>query len=375
MVDVETILIVGGGIAGLTLAAALDQRGFRAQLVERSRSWKAIGAGLAVQPNGMRVLGRLGVGEAVAAAGAAIRRWRFSGHDGELLSESDLDALWGDVGAFVGIERRRLHLILRAAAARVPFRLGTTVEALRAEDGRVLVRFSDGSAGIYGLVVGADGIASTVRALTMGPATPAYGGQMVWRTVAPIRPRGLEHLEFLLGQRSFFGLCPTGDGRTYGFGNLSGPRLHDPVSGRLARLRERFAHFDEIVAAFLSAVACDEDVHCSPIEWLDEPVWRRGRVVLIGDAAHAGLPAMGQGACMAMEDSWVLAELLAEADDVDAALDAFVARREDRVGWVRRESFAVAQSLGLPSPLRNAALRQRGDAMLRERYRPLLALP
>ena len=144
MTDVDEILIVGGGIAGLTLATALSQRGLRAELVERETSWQAIGAGIAVQPNAMRVLRRLGLGDAVERAGAVIRRWRFCDARGDQLCETDLEALWGGVGPFVGIERRALHQALRAGAAAVPSRLGVSVASLAAEPDGVRVRFSDG---------------------------------------------------------------------------------------------------------------------------------------------------------------------------------------------------------------------------------------
>ena len=110
MANIERILIVSGGIAGLTLATALHQQDFTAQLIERSPSWHAVRAGIAVQPNGMRILHALGMGAAVERAGACIRHWDFCDQHGDVLSETDLEALWGDVGPFIGIERAKLHL-------------------------------------------------------------------------------------------------------------------------------------------------------------------------------------------------------------------------------------------------------------------------
>jgi 2-polyprenyl-6-methoxyphenol hydroxylase-like FAD-dependent oxidoreductase len=212
-----------------------------------------------------------------------------------------------------------------------------------------------------------------VRGLALGGPGPVYGGQMVWRAIAPLRPAGLTGLHLLLGDGAFVGLCPVGADRTYLFANATTPRFRDPGDGRLTRMRERFADFGGVAAQCLATLGRDEDVLCSAIEWLEEARWRAGRVVLIGDAAHAGSPMMGQGGCLAMEDALALADELASASDVATALDRFEQRRQPRVAWVREQSRAAAQSLALPAVARNAALRERGDALLRARYQPLLA--
>jgi 2-polyprenyl-6-methoxyphenol hydroxylase-like FAD-dependent oxidoreductase len=100
----------------------------------------------------------------------------------------------------------------------------------------------------------------------------------------------LTGLQFHLGDGCFFGLCPVANGQTYGFGNVTEPRFHDAVQGRLARLRERFAVFGEPAREYLAAVESDEQIHTSAVEWVEQEAWQSGRVVLIGDAAHAPLP-------------------------------------------------------------------------------------
>jgi len=108
---------------------------------------------------------------------------------------------------------------------------------------------------------------------------------------------------------------------------VTGPRLQDPVQGRLGRLRDRFAGFGPMVQEYLASLEQDKEIHCGPIEWLELDEWCSGRVVLIGDAAHASSPMMGQGGCMAMEDAVVLAELLGSADQIEDAFGAYAARR------------------------------------------------
>jgi 2-polyprenyl-6-methoxyphenol hydroxylase-like FAD-dependent oxidoreductase len=239
----------------------------------------------------------------------------------------------------------------------------------------VWVELSDGSAATYDLVIGADGIGSSVRALAFDAPPPVYGNQMVWRSLAPVRPRGVTNLQFLLGDGCFFGLCPVGSDQTYGFGNVAGPPIRDPAEGRLARLRERFAHFGDIVQEYLGALDSAAEIHCSAVEWLAEEHWCTGRVVLIGDAAHASSPMMGEGGSLAIEDAGVLAESLRAADSVEEALEAFVVRRRPRVRWVREQSRIACESLRMPVSARNAVLRARGDQMMRQRFAPLIEAP
>jgi 2-polyprenyl-6-methoxyphenol hydroxylase-like FAD-dependent oxidoreductase len=368
-------LIVGGGIAGLTLAAALHAQGFEIELIERNSSWQALGAGMAIQPNAMRALHALGLDGAVADRGVALPRWGFCDRQGELLCEIDLQDFWNGVGAFIGIERTKLQEALLIGVAAVPCRLGIFVTALLQDRNGVSICFSDGSSGRYDLVVGADGISSGVRELAFGANPPVGAGHIAWRSVVPMRPAKLSGLRFFFGDQCFFGLCPVGGGRTYGFGHVAEPHFHDDVRGRLARLRCRFDGFAEPVQEFLTALERDEQVHCSTVEWVDQEEWHRGRVVLIGDAAHASTPMMGQGGGMAVEDAYVLTECLRSAETVEVALDRYVSRRKARVRWVQQESLSVSHIIALPSDPRNAALRTCGEEMFKHRFQPLIASP
>lgn len=371
----ERVLIVGGGIAGLSLDLALRGGPWQVELVERGAGSSRLGAGLAVQPNAMRALGSLGVAAAVERAGAVIHRFQYRDQHGPLLCDVDLDDVWGDVGPFVGITRAALHDVLRLDANRSRSRMGRSATSVRQCDGRVAVTFDDATAADYDLVVGADGINSDVRRFAIDRSRPAYAGQMAWRSVAWMRPGALEGVQFWLGSDRFFGLCPAGDGITYGFGNVTCASQHDPVDGRKRRLIERFRGFGAPVREYLAAVECDRDIHCAPVEWLPDVTWRNGRVVLIGDAAHAMSPMMGQGGCMAIEDALVLADELRRDRDIPAALAAFAARRRPRVDWAREQSQALGELMRLPVGIRDRALREHGTTAFYDRYRPLTAAP
>jgi 2-polyprenyl-6-methoxyphenol hydroxylase-like FAD-dependent oxidoreductase len=375
MAEIDKTLIVGGGIAGLTLAAALHAQGFGVDLIERNPNWQTLGAGMAIQPNAMRALRALELDGAIADRGMVLHHWCFCDRRGELLCEIDLRDFWKDVGPFIGIERAKLQQALLIGVAAVPYRLGTSVVALRQDPDGVSIRFSDRSSGRYDLVVGADGISSSIRELAFGVNLPVGAGHIAWRSVVPMPPAKPSDLGFFFGDRCFFGLCPVGGGHTYGFGHVAEPHSYDEMRGRLARLRRRFDGFAEPVQQFLAALESDEQVHCSTVEWVNQEEWHRGRIVLIGDAAHASSPMMGQGGGMAVEDAYVLAECLRLAHTVEAALDRYVTRRKPRVRWVQQESLSVLQIIGLPSESRKAALRTRGVEMFRHRFQPLISSP
>jgi 2-polyprenyl-6-methoxyphenol hydroxylase-like FAD-dependent oxidoreductase len=270
----ERILIVGGGIAGLTVAAALRQRGFSPELVEREPAWPAGGAGIAIQPNAMRVLRSLGVETAVERAGAPLRRFAYLTERGETLAAIDLAELWRDVGRGYGVRRVKLQGALASAVDGARCRLGAPVTSLQQRDRRVLVGFNSGAADEYDLVIGADGIGSTVRKLALGAAAPIYAGQMAWRALAPIGSEDAAEIQFWMGDGRFFGLYPVSDRHTYFFGYVNEPeRCHDPSPGRLGRLRERFAAFGAPVHQYLGSVDADEEIHCSAIEWLELDRW------------------------------------------------------------------------------------------------------
>jgi 2-polyprenyl-6-methoxyphenol hydroxylase-like FAD-dependent oxidoreductase len=236
-------------------------------------------------------------------------------------------------------------------------------------------RTRDGSTRSYDLVVGADGLRSTTRRLAVSAEAPRYASTMTWRSVSTTRPPGLHSLQLLLGDGRFFGLVPVGGGGTYGFAGMVSDRFEDPGEGRLEHLRERFADFGGLVRVYLNSLRVGDPLHSGPIEWISLDHWCEGRVVLVGDAAHAAPPHMGEGGSMAVEDALVLAEVLRKTDTIEAALLAYQERRRPRVEWIQDQSLAAAQAWGLPPAVRDGVLRERGDQMLRERYEPLRAEP
>jgi 2-polyprenyl-6-methoxyphenol hydroxylase-like FAD-dependent oxidoreductase len=361
------VLIVGAGIAGLALARALHQRGITAEVVERATEWQPGGAGLYLPGNAVRALGELGIGSDLAARANPIARQRLLDHRGHPLADIDVDRVWDGVGGCVAIQRGALHEALREAAAEVPVRLGTSVTDL--EDGAApRVSFSDGSTGSYDLVVGADGVHSTIRGLTLGGPEASYVGQASWRFVAAGFP-DITDWTAMLGRGRTFLTVALGEAIVYCYADLN---TSDPVSAAGEDWRESFADFAQPVPRLLAHAA---EAYFAPIEEVVAPVWTASRVVLVGDAAHASSPNMAQGAAMAVEDALVLVEMLTADQPLEQALARYVQRRQPRVAFVQEQTHRRDRTRSLPTTVRNLTLRLAAERIFRSNYGPLRERP
>ena len=363
------VLIVGGGVAGLAAARALGAAGFAPELVEREQAWGHAGTGIYLPGNAARALRSLGLERDVVERAVAIRKQRFCDAHGRLLLEVDVDALWDGVGPCLALHRADLHAVLLAGAGETPIRMGLTVRALREHGETISVEFDDESSDEYDLVIGADGIHSTVRRLAFGDDARAQPvGQLGWRFVTA-GPAEITTWSVLLGRRTAFLMLPIGDGRAYCYCDVVSTVGQD-ANEEPARL---FAGFAPPVPDLLESVSDPTRVHRSTIEEVALDTWTSGRVVLIGDAAHATSPNMAQGAAMALEDALILADCMRRIETIPAALAAFEARRRPRTDWVRTQTHRRDHTRYLPTVVRNTVLRAFGRRIFSSNYRPLLA--
>ena len=365
------ILVVGAGLAGLAMARTLRGAGFAPELIERADRWDVAGTGMYLPANGVRALRELGLEEAVAARASDIPRQRVLDHRGRVLVDADMHQFWGGIGRCLALPRSELHRVLREGVA---VRLGRTVRSLERPDGPVAVTFDDGGSGEFDLVVGADGLRSTVRRLAVDQRPPIPVGQQSWRFLAAC-PAEVTTWTVLLGRGTSFLTVPVGPGLVYCYADVGtdlagdGEGDGDPVG----QLRRRFAGFAAPVPGLLEQLHDPDQVHVAPIEQVDAERWGRGAVVLVGDAAHGMSPNMAQGASLAFEDALVLAACLRDAPTVPDAVAAFVARRSPRTGWVRSQTHRRDRTRNLPPVVRNLVLRALGQRIFRSHYRPLLA--
>jgi 2-polyprenyl-6-methoxyphenol hydroxylase-like FAD-dependent oxidoreductase len=363
------VLVIGGGIGGLSTTLALRRQGFDVDVVERDPEWGVYGVGIIQPGNALRALDSLGLAEACVEAGAPIRGDRTWLADGETpIAAHDWPALAGHLPPGNGLTRPKLHEILtsRTLESGADVRTGVTFTEIVPSDDHVDVAFTDGERRHYDLVVGADGLYSKVRERLFGSdLDPRFTGQVCWRYNLP-RIEGLEEIWMFFGPDGSAGFVPLGEDLMYILTiETPMPDQKEAIEreGAAAVYRRRLAPFAGPVVQAREQIVDDEAVVLRPIENIIVPApWHRGRIVLIGDAAHGATPHCGQGAAQAVEDGIVLAEELAKDVTVPAALDAFTERRYERCRAIVEGSEQVGRweqdhSLPIdPDATRNAVI-------------------
>ena len=371
----DGVLIVGGGLAGLSLAIALRRRGVEAVVVERGSQGASTGAGLYLVGAATRAMAALGLGTAAVQDGVESPTQTFFTRRGRVLAEIDAAAYWATCGPCLGITHAALHRLLSDASAELPTRYGTSVVSLEQRTDAVTVECTDGSTAQYALVVGADGIRSLVRRLALDASEPRYRGQLGWRFLAS-RPPGIHGWTVYLDADRAFLLLPVSGAQVYCYADRAVAQpVADPREGRLERLHAAFRDFADPVGEVLARLETPEQVHFAPIEDVVLERWSRGRIGVIGDAAHAMSPNMACGAAMAFEDALVLSELLGDTGPTSDVLPRFEQRRAARVRWIRAQTDRRDRLRRLPTPVRNMLLRLTARRMYRANYGPLLAEP
>ena len=358
-------VIVGGGIGGLCAALALGRAGWDVTVLERAPRFGAVGAGITLMANALAGLDALGVGDEVRAQGRVEAPGGTRTSDGRWLARIDAGQLEAALGtAALGIHRATLHGILLAALPASTLITNATVTAIEpgtgASGGPAAVVSSAGRCEAD-LIVGADGIDSVIRRqLWPSIAPPRYVGTTAWRGVSDGPWRGELSVAITWGPGTEFGIVPLGDGRVYWFAATNAPEGTRAADERAA-VRAVVGDWHAPVSALLDATTT---VLHHDLRHLPQPLptYVRGPVVLLGDAAHAMTPNLGQGAAQAIEDAVVLGDACSPTRPLAAALADYDARRRPRSQSVARASYRIGR-LGqqLTQPLlvaaRNTAIR------------------
>jgi salicylate hydroxylase len=376
-------LIAGAGIGGLAAALALSRANFEVALLERAAAPEEFGAGLQLTPNATRVLAELGVLDPVREAATAPRAIRVlrGENDGEIatLRLAGAERRWG--APYLVIHRADLRRILAETVARLPnvaTRLGEeVVGAVEAASG-VSVGLGSGFSEIGDLLVGADGLRSKVReGLRLGGADAAvFSGRVAFRATIPAAKATAPVVTLRLGPRAHLVHYPLRDAKLVNLvavieAGWRGGKPGHPWDGAADRpaLARAFANWSRPARTLIDAAG---PWRAWPL-YHREPIrsFARGRIALIGDAAHPMAPFLAQGAAQAIEDAGALARRLSGADDIPAALAAYSRDRAPRAGRVQREALAQARIYHLGEPLaraRDLAMRALGSERLLARY-------
>lgn len=366
----RSVLIAGAGIAGLAAAIGLHRRGHQVTLVERAPTLGALGAGVVLQPNALAALRDIGV--STGGLGHPIGQACITDASGRVLQTNDLST--EAHGASLGVYRPELCDRLAQAALPVPTLLSTTVESLTEHADGVDVVLSDGTTTRVDLVLGGDGIRSRTRAQALGARDPAvlYSGYTCWRAV--LRDVDTRTVVEMWGPGLRLGVVPLGSGRVYTFLVANAPAQAPGVD--VATLRSRFAGFGGVAPQVLAALRDDGLLH-HDIDALSQVVWGTPRVWLLGDAAHAMTPNLGQGAGLALEDASTAVRALEAGPDVPAAFRALAGARDARARglWARSRWFGqVAQwEAGWARALRDAAVRLTPASASQRALEPVLS--
>jgi 2-polyprenyl-6-methoxyphenol hydroxylase-like FAD-dependent oxidoreductase len=352
MAKLNKVLVIGGGISGMSAAICLRKQGIAVDLVELNKNWDVQGAGITVSGPTLRAFKEVGVIDRILEQGGCTDGLYLCDANGNRVGEIPTPRIAGpDIPGGGGLMRPVLAKILSDATleAGTSVRLGVTFTAINQDAKGVNVEFSDGSRDTYDLVIGADGLWSKVRPLIFPDAAkPKYTEQGSWRAVVP-RPAEIDRCNIFMNANIKAGVNPVSRDEMYLFLLEHRPENNhlDPSEWHI-ELRRLLAGFGGVVGKIRDSLNPDSRILYRPLEsLLLTPPWHSGRILLIGDAAHATTPHLASGAGIGVEDAIVLADELACAVDKDRplgeALDNFTQRRFERCRLVVQNSLRLGE--------------------------------
>ncbi len=355
--------ILGGGIAGLTAAIALRQKGIPAHVFESAPEIKPVGAGLVLAANAIKGYVKLGIAEKIIARGRLLPTFSILDRQGRRITHADAARIGRKYGIHnFAIHRPELHEALLAELDPAFLHTGAYAEKVEQAGGRLRVHFRDGAVHETDYLIVADGIHSPIRRQLVPGSTPRYAGYTCWRAVIDNPGLDLSGATETWGTRGRFGIVPLANSRIYWFACVNAPQ-NDPAMRNLGirGVQRIFEKFHEPIPAILAATRDENLLWNDIIDLKPIPRFAFGNIVLIGDAAHATTPNMGQGACQAIEDAVILADELAAHTDPAAAFAAFERRRLARTHFIVNNSWTLGRIAQWSNPwlagLRDALFR------------------
>lgn len=379
MKNTHTFAVLGGGIGGLSTAIALQRKGFPVTLYEAAPAFKPLGAGLSLSGNAIRAYEEIGIGPDVIAIGCKLQVARGKDELGKLITETssvELKERFGVINNFT-LHRADLHELLLSHLNPGTVQVGKSATSVSQSASGVTVHFADGTTATTDHLIAADGIHSVVRKQLLPDSQPRYSGYTCWRAVIQDLPAGIDLGEMTetWGKGRRFGVVPLSGKRIYWFATLNttqnNPKMKD---ARVTDLLELFRDFHFPIPQILERTKDEELIWGDIIDIKPIRQFAFGRIVLMGDAAHATTPNLGQGACMAIEDAATLMNALIKYSP-EEAFRRFETHRIKRTSGIVNQSWRVGQLAQLDNPvlrsLRNSVFRSLPKRVVMDQLRNL----
>ncbi|MBL0742607.1 FAD-dependent monooxygenase [Chryseolinea lacunae] len=348
MTKTKRLSIIGGGIGGLTLAIALRKKGYEPTVYESAPALKPLGAGLGLAANAIKAFDEIGISDDVLQAGKILKKFTLRDQRGNTLSVADAESLSGRYGvpSNFTIHRADLHEVLLSKLPPHSVVLGKTCVRFDQRASGVVLHFSDGSAIETDYVMACDGVHSVFRKQLVPNSLPRYAGYTCWRAVIDTLPPSLDGEatgeSWGIGRR--FGIVPLSNHRVYWFATLNAPANDlSKKAYTVADLQKVFGEFHSPVPEVLAHTKNEQLIWNDIVDIKPLRQFAFGNIVLMGDAAHATTPNMGQGACMAIEDAVILAQCIAQNAEPIVAFQRFEARRLNRTRHIIVDSRRIGR--------------------------------
>lgn len=348
-------IIIGGGIGGVTAAIALKQAGLDVTVFERAEELQEVGSGLPLWTNALRALHKIGLTDELEKLGVQVTSLSVSTWSGDTMADARNDKYLKRLGTItIVLHRAELLALLLKTLGEDRVQLGTTCVGFIQDATGVCARFADGQEVRGDVLIGADGIHSVIRTQLAGLIKPGYVGYTCWRGLAHITRTGLE--TWAWGKGCQFGIIPMSQGRVYWFVQKYAPEGEkDKPGGRKNEVLELFHDWHDPIPAVIEATAETDILRNDIYELKHLRQWSHGRVTLLGDAAHAMTPNLGQGACQAIEDAVELGECLKDKTDIIAALKLYEKRRVTRANRIALVAHLIGQVVQWENPILSGA--------------------
>lgn len=370
------IIIAGAGIGGLCAAIALQRSGFKVTIYEQAEKLTQVGAGLTIWENAMRVLRTLGLADEVVKAGSILEHFQLKTDRGEALytiRPGGVNPGFNELS--IAIHRADLHEILIAALTPGSLKLNKTCVGCTQTDEQVALEFSNGETDSADLLIAADGIRSTIRAQIFPHVALRYSGYTAWRGVDEGGSEVAAGMTSeIWGRGARFGIVRIDATRIYWFAIVNQPagERYAAEEGK-ARLLREFVGWYSPVKSLIEGTPADMILQNDIYDFAPLPRWTLGRVTMLGDAAHATTPNMGQGACMAIESAYSLARSLSMEQDHFRAFARYEKERHARTARITNQSRAFGRmgqmKNGFLCGIRNWMMRLAPDGMVKSQLR------